>query len=164
MDNGQRDVQWSSEMALPVIVNCVQTWSWSSVEGQSGSHDLSLKIRRTFEKFMTKMHAWYIPDFYWCFKVNSLFLSVHHYYKFFTLSPCAVESHPTPGDSRGSSSPSRSISGVSSHVANRGSDRIPLECVHPSLPWSSYLSRSIHSSEHHVIFHPSCSHHVSKVA
>ena len=81
-----------------------------------------------------------------------------------TLSPCAVESYPTPGDSRGSSSPSRSISGVSSHVANRGSDRIPLESVHPSLPWSSSLSRSIHSSEHHVIFHPSCSHHVSKVA
>ena len=80
-----------------------------------------------------------------------------------TLSPCAVESHPTP-DSRGSYSPSRSISGVSSHVADRGSARIPLESVHPSLPWSSSLSRSIHSPEHHVIFHPSCSHHVSKVA
>ena len=79
-------------------------------------------------------------------------------------SPCAVESHPTPGDSRGSSSPSRSISGVSSHVADGGSARIPLESVHPYLPWSSYLSRSIHSSEHHVIFNPSCSHHVSNVA
>ena len=27
-----------------------------------------------------------------------------------------------------------------------------------------FLARSIHSPEHHVIFHPSCSHHVSKVA
>ena len=36
------------------------------------------------------------------------------------LSPCAVESHPTPGNSRGSSSPSRSISGASSHVADDG--------------------------------------------
>ena len=75
-----------------------------------------------------------------------------------------VESHPTPGDSRDSSSPSRSLSGVSSHVADGGSARIPLESVHPSLPWSSSLSRSIHSPEHHVILHPSCSHHVSKVA
>ena len=33
--------------------------------------------------------------------------------KSITLLPCAVESHPTPGDSRGSSSPSHSISGVS---------------------------------------------------
>ena len=86
-------------------------------------------------------------------------------YAHFTLSPCAVESHPTPGDSRGSSSsPSRSLSGVSSHVADGGSARIPIESVHPSLPWSSSVSRSIHSPEHHVIFHPSCSHHVSKVA
>ena len=30
--------------------------------------------------------------------------------------PCTAESHPTPGDSRGSSSPSRSISGVSSQL------------------------------------------------
>ena len=50
-----------------------------------------------------------------------------------TLLPCAVESHPTPGDSRDSSSPSRSISGVSSHVADGGSARIPHECVQPSL-------------------------------
>ena len=41
----------------------------------------------------------------------------HHRYLFVTLLPCAVESHPTPGDSRGSPSPSRSIAGVSSHVA-----------------------------------------------
>ena len=79
-------------------------------------------------------------------------------------SPCAVESHPTPGDSRGSSSPSRSISRIPSHVVDGGSARIPLECVQPSLSLSSSLSRSIHSPEHHVIFHPSCSHHVSKVA
>ena len=45
-----------------------------------------------------------------------------------TLSHCAVESHPTPGDCRGSSSPSRSLYGVSSHVADGGSARIPLEC------------------------------------
>ena len=44
-----------------------------------------------------------------------------------TLSPCAIESHPAPGDSRVSSSPSRSISGDSSHVADGGSARIPLE-------------------------------------
>ena len=81
-----------------------------------------------------------------------------------TLLPCAVESHPTPGDIRGSSSPSRSISGVSSHVADGGSARVPHECVHPSLSRSSSPSRSIHSPEHHVIFHPSCSHHVPKVA
>ena len=81
-----------------------------------------------------------------------------------TLIPCAVESHPTPGDIRGSSSPSRSISGVSSHVADGGSARVPHECVHPSLSRSSSPSRSIHSPEHHVIFHPSCSHHVPKVA
>ena len=60
---------------------------------------------------------------------------------------------------RGSSSPSRSI--VSSHVADGGSARVPLECVQPS--WSS-SPRSIHSPEHHVIFHPCCSHHVPKVA
>ena len=76
-----------------------------------------------------------------------------------TLLPCAVESHPTPGDIRGSSSPSRSISGVSSHVADGGSARVPHECVQPSLSWSSSPSRPIHSPEHHVIFHPSCSHH-----
>ena len=58
-----------------------------------------------------------------------------------------VESHPTPGDSRGSSSPSLSISGGSSHVADGGSARIPLECVQPSLSWSSSLSRSIHFSQ-----------------
>ena len=81
-----------------------------------------------------------------------------------TLSPFAVESHPTPGDSRGSSSPSRSISGISSHGADGGSARIPHECVQPSLSRSSSPSRSIHSPEHHVIFHPSCSHHVPKVA
>ena len=68
-----------------------------------------------------------------------------------------------PGDGRGSSSPSRSISGVLSHVADDGSARIPFECVQPSLSWSSSPSRSIHSSEQHVIFHPSCSHHVPKV-
>ena len=79
-------------------------------------------------------------------------------------SPCAVESHPTPGDRRGSSSPSRSISGISSHGADGGSARIPHECVQPSLSRSSSPSRSIHSPEHHVIFHPSCSHHVPKVA
>ena len=81
-----------------------------------------------------------------------------------TLLPCAVESHLTPGDSRGSSSPCRSISGVSSHVADGGSARVPHECVQPSLSRSSSPSRSIHSPEHHVIFHPSCSHHVPKVA
>ena len=81
-----------------------------------------------------------------------------------TLLPCAVESHPTPGDIRGSSSPSRSISGVSSHVADGGSARVPHECVQPYLSWSSSPSRPIHSPEHHVIFHPSCSHHVPKVA
>ena len=81
-----------------------------------------------------------------------------------TLLPCAVESHPTPGDIRVSSSPSRSISGVSSHVADGGSARMPLECVQPSLSRSSSPSRPIHSPEHHVIFYPSCSHHVPKVA
>ncbi len=45
----------------------------------------------------------------------------------------AVESHPTPGDIRGNSSPSGSISGVSSHVADGGSARVPHECVQPSL-------------------------------
>ena len=70
------------------------------------------------------------------------------------LSPCAVESHPTPGDSRGRSSPSLSIPGVSSQVADGGSVRIPLACVQPSLSWSSSFSRSIHSPEHHFIFHP----------
>ena len=84
--------------------------------------------------------------------------------QYITLSPCVVESHPTPGDSRGSSSPSRSLYGVSSHVADGGSACIPIECVQPSLSRSSSLSRSIHSPEHRVIFHPSCSHHVSKVA
>ena len=79
------------------------------------------------------------------------------------MLPCAVESHPTPGDIRGSSSPSRSISGLSSHVADGGSARVPHECVQPSLSRSSSPSRSIHSAEHHVIFHPSCSHHVPKV-
>ena len=81
-----------------------------------------------------------------------------------TLLPCAVESHPTPDDIRGSSSPSRTISGVSSHVADCGSAPVPHECVQPSLSRSSSPSRSIHSPEHHVIFHPSCSHHVPKVA
>ena len=81
-----------------------------------------------------------------------------------TLLPGAIESYPTPGDSRGSSSPPRSISGVSYHVADGGSARIPLECVQPSLSWSSSPSRSIHSPEHHVIFHPSCSHHLSELA
>ena len=80
------------------------------------------------------------------------------------IDSCAVESHPTPGDIRGSSSPSRSISGISSHVADGGSARVPHECVQPSLSRSSSPSRSIHSPEHHVIFHPSCSHHVPKVA
>ena len=79
-------------------------------------------------------------------------------------SPCHLVPHPTPGDSRGSSSTSRFIPGTLSHVADGGSIRIPLECVQPSLSRSSSLSRSIHSPEHHVIFHPSCSHHVSKVA
>ena len=78
--------------------------------------------------------------------------------------PYAVESHPTPGDNHGRSSPSRSISGVSSHVTDGGSDRIQFEYVQPSLSWSSSSSRSIHSPEHHIIFHPSCSHHVLKVA
>ena len=50
--------------------------------------------------------------------------------------------------------PALSLSGVSSHVADGGTARIPLENVHPSLPWSSSLSRSIHSPEHHVIFQP----------
>ena len=130
-----------------------------------------------------------------------------------TLSPCAVDSHPTPGDIRGSSSPSRSISGVSSHVADCGSARVPMSvsshlCLgaktikkntnstqnkcetHRAKQYevTSFLStdcdlstetcsknvysigplssspRSIHSPEHHVIFHPSCSHHVPKVA
>ena len=57
-----------------------------------------------------------------------------HYYMdnaLITLLPCAVESHPTPGDSRGSSSPSRSIFGDSSHVADGGSARIPLEWLSP---------------------------------
>ena len=62
-----------------------------------------------------------------------------------TLLPCAVESHPTPDDSRGSSSPYRSIPGVSSHVADGGSARIPLECVQPFLSCSSSPSRTIHS-------------------
>ena len=84
--------------------------------------------------------------------------------KTITLSPCAVESHPTPGDSHVSSSPSPSISGVSTHVADGRSARIPLACVQPYLPWSSSLSRSIHSPEHHVVLHPSCSHHVPKVS
>ena len=48
-------------------------------------------------------------------------------------SPCAVESHPTPGDIRGSSSPSRSISGISSHGADGGSARIPHECGQSSM-------------------------------
>ena len=78
--------------------------------------------------------------------------------KYFTLSPCTVESHPTPSDNRGSSSPSRSIPGILSHVADGGSARIPLECVQPSRARSSSLSRSLHSPEHHVIFHPSCCH------
>ena len=69
-----------------------------------------------------------------------------------------------PCYSRGSSSPSRSISGVLSHVADGGSARIRIECVQSSLSRSSSLSRYIHSPEHHVIFHPSCSHHVSNVA
>ena len=47
---------------------------------------------------------------------------------------------------------------ISSHGADGGSARIPHECVHPSLYRSSSPSRSIHSPEHHVIFHPSCSH------
>ena len=90
--------------------------------------------------------------------------SVPMEFKVDTLSLCAVESHPTPGDSRGSSSPSRSIPGIPSHVADGGSARTPLEGVQPSLSWSSYLSRSIHSPEHRVILHPFCSHHVPKVA
>ena len=81
-----------------------------------------------------------------------------------TLLPCAVESHPTPGDIRGSYSPPRSISAVSPHVADGGSARVPHEWVQPSLSRSSSPSRSIHSPEHHVIIHPSCSHHVPKVA
>ena len=85
------------------------------------------------------------------------------YYTNLTL-PCDVESHPTPGDSGGSSSPSRSISGISSHVADGGSSRIPLECVQPYLSWSSSPSRSIHSPEHHIVFRHSCSHPVPKVA
>ncbi len=99
-----------------------------------------------------------------CLTFFSLVRHVSHLFQFLaqTLSlPCAVESHPTPGDSHGSSSPSRSISGVSSHVADGGSARVPHECVQPSLSWSS-SPRSIHSPEHHVIFHPSCSHHVHK--
>ena len=87
--------------------------------------------------------------------INSIVSYIHHIvirlsncHTLVKLSlPCAVESHPTPGDSRGSSSPSRSLSGVSFHVADGGSARIPLESVHPSLPWSSSLSRSIHSPE-----------------
>ena len=68
-----------------------------------------------------------------------------HPFPSFTLSPCAVESHPIPGDSRGSSSLSLSIPGISSHFADGGSARIPLECVQPSLSWSSSLPSSIHS-------------------
>ena len=63
------------------------------------------------------------------------------------LLHCAVESHPTPDDSRGSSSPSRSISGVLSHVADGGSAPVPHECVQPYLSWCSSPSRSIHSPE-----------------
>ena len=60
------------------------------------------------------------------------------------LLPCAIESHPTPGDSRGSSSPFHSISGVSSHVADGGSARIPLALA-PLTPvsipvWCSWWS------------------------
>ena len=63
-----------------------------------------------------------------------------------------------------SSSQDRSISGVLFHVANGGFARVPHECVQPSLSRSSSPSRSIHSPEHDVIFHPSCSHQVPKVA
>ena len=63
-------------------------------------------ISRELDKF----HVW--------LSVNKLSLNV------VTLLPCPVESHPTPGDIRGSSSPSRSISGVSSHVADGGSARV----------------------------------------
>ena len=79
------------------------------------------------------------------------------------MLPCAIDSHPTPGDSRGSSSPSGSISGVSSHGADGGSARILHECVQPSLSRSSSPSPSIHSPKHQVNFHQSCSHHMPKV-
>ena len=61
----------------------------------------------------------------------------------YTLSPCAIESYPTPGDRRGSSSPSHSISGVSSHVADGGTIRIPLESA--AIFVLVFLSFSLHS-------------------
>ena len=142
-----------------VYIACVML---SADSTRRGSHAAAQDV---FQPVLTQKRAWGYTSYQlpiWVDTSRLLASSLTH--NVLTLSPCAVESHPTPGDSRGSSSPSRSLSGVSSHVADGGSARIPLESVHPYLPWSSSLSRSIHSPEHHVIFHPSCSHHVSKVA
>ena len=73
---------------------------------------------------------------------------VSHY---LTLLPCAVESHPTPGESRGSSSPPRSISGVSCHVADDGPLEYPLSvsshlCLGLPLLLAPFILPSITSS------------------
>ena len=93
----------------------------------------------TIECFLEVMNLWYMSCWQWYCRGNvdganwwcrgQAFIN--------QPSPYAIESHPTPLDSRGSFSPSRSIPGIPSHVADGGTTRIPLESVHPYLPWSS---------------------------
>ena len=80
-----------------------------------------------------------------------------------TLSPCAVESCPTPGDNRGSTSPSVSNCDFQSHAVN-GRSFYGVQIVQPSCSWPSSPSLSTHLPEHHIIFHSAfLSHHMSKV-
>ena len=81
-----------------------------------------------------------------------------------TLSPRAVESCPTPGDKRGCTSTSVSISGVTSHAFN-GMSFNGVHVVQPSCPWPSSPTLSTHLAEHDISFNSAfLSHHLSKVS
>ena len=68
------------------------------------------------------------------------------------VSPCAVESCPTPGDI---------ISGISRHCSHSGVPSYDASCryfivrhsVEPSCSWSSSLSQSFHRASNHSHFH-----------
>ena len=81
---------------------------------------------------------------------------------FCTLSHCAFESCPTPGDNRGSTSPFGSISGVSYHAVN-GRSFYVVQIVQPSCYWPSLPSLPTRLPGRHAIVQSAfLSHHMSK--
>ena len=71
-----------------------------------------------------------------------------------TLSPCAVDSCPIPGDNSGITSSFGSISGVPSHAVN-GRSFYGAHIPQPSCSWPTSPSLPTHLPEHHIV-QPSC--------